>query len=137
LVSFGGPIGFICRIRSRCHVRHYHVCVEDVPDLTLRGVYFKDYFDQPSRAQIGTMVAILEVGAFCKIPSQSILIKVSSLAVGRIGDIIGRRRTIWYGALIFVVGGLLQTCAWGMPAMIVGRIISGVGVGLLSFFSLV
>ena len=31
-----------------------------------RGPYFKDYFDQPSRAQIGTMVAILEVGAFCK-----------------------------------------------------------------------
>ena len=30
-----------------------------------RGPYFKDYFDQPSRAQIGTMVAILEVGAFC------------------------------------------------------------------------
>ena len=30
------------------------------------GPYFKDYFDQPSRAQIGTMVAILEVGAFCK-----------------------------------------------------------------------
>jgi hypothetical protein len=31
-----------------------------------RGPYFKDYFNQPSRAQIGTMVAILEVGAFCK-----------------------------------------------------------------------
>jgi len=30
-----------------------------------RGPYFKDYFDQPTRAQIGTMVAILEVGAFC------------------------------------------------------------------------
>jgi len=55
--------------------------------------------------------------------------------VGRIGDIIGRRRTIWYGALIFVVGGLFQTCAWGMPAMIVGRIISGVGVGLLSYYA--
>jgi MFS family permease len=78
------------------------------------------------------MVAILEVGAFCMTPFNIPLIVVSSLAVGRIGDIIGRRRTIWYGALIFVVGGLFQTCAWGMPAMIVGRIISGVGVGLLS-----
>jgi MFS family permease len=79
------------------------------------------------------MVAILEVGAFCVTPLDSVLTIVSSLAVGRIGDIIGRRRTIWYGALIFVVGGLLQTCAWGMSAMIVGRIISGVGVGLLSY----
>ena len=94
-------------------------------------MYFKDYFDQPSRAQIGTMVAILEVGAFCTDLNFKTDV-VSSLAVGRIGDIIGRRRTIWYGALIFVVGGLLQTCAWSMAIMIIGRIISGVGVGLLS-----
>jgi MFS family permease len=99
----------------------------------IRGPYFKDYFNQPSRAQIGTMVAILEVGAFCIPPSFQLMI-VSSLAVGRIGDIIGRRRTIWYGALIFVVGGVFQTCAWGMPVMIIGRVISGVGVGLLSYF---
>ena len=100
----------------------------------VRGVYFKDYFDQPSRAQIGTMVAILEVGAFCTFLQCVLwLIVVSSLAVGRIGDIIGRRRTIWYGALIFVVGGILQTCAWSMTIMIIGRIISGVGVGLLSY----
>lgn len=98
----------------------------------VRGVYFKDYFDQPSRAQIGTMVAILEVGAFCT-DLEFITDVVSSLAVGRIGDIIGRRRTIWYGALIFVVGGVLQTCAWSMAIMIIGRIISGVGVGLLSY----
>jgi MFS family permease len=58
---------------------------------------------------------------------------VSSLAVGRIGDIIGRRRTIWYGALIFVVGGIFQTCAWSMAIMIIGRVISGIGVGLLSY----
>jgi MFS family permease len=53
------------------------------------------------------MVAILEVGAFC-----------SSLVVGRVGDIIGRKKTILYGS--------------GMPMMVVGRIIAGVGVGMLS-----
>ena len=67
------------------------------------------------------MVAILEVGAF-----------FSSLVVGRVGDIIGRRRTIFYGAVIFVLGGALQTFAVGMSTMICGRIIAGVGVGLLS-----
>jgi MFS family permease len=80
------------------------------------------------------MVAILEVGAF---GTPNVLLRslmtVSSLAVGRIGDIIGRRRTIWYGALIFVVGGVLQTCAWNMLIIIMGRIISGVGIGLLSY----
>lgn len=85
------------------------------------GVYFNDYFDQPSKAQIGTMVAILEVGAF-----------FSSLVVGRVGDIIGRKKTILYGSIIFFVGGALQSFANGMPMMMTGRIIAGVGVGMLS-----
>lgn len=67
------------------------------------------------------MVAILEVGAF-----------VSSISVGRIGDMLGRRKTILYGSAIFFVGGFLQTIANGMPMMILGRIIAGLGVGALS-----
>ena len=67
------------------------------------------------------MVAILEIGAFC-----------SSLVVGKIGDIIGRRKTILYGSMIFFIGGALQSFASGMPMMLVGRITAGVGVGMLS-----
>lgn len=67
------------------------------------------------------MVAILEVGAL-----------VSSLVVGRLGDIIGRRKTILYGSMIFFVGGALQTLANGMSMMLLGRIVAGVGVGMLS-----
>ena len=70
---------------------------------------------------MGTMVAILEIGAFC-----------SSLVVGRVGDIIGRRKTILYGSCIFFVGGAFQTFANGMPMMLLGRITAGVGVGMLS-----
>ncbi|KAK2801067.1 hypothetical protein FQN50_007875 [Emmonsiellopsis sp. PD_5] len=87
----------------------------------ITGAYFKDYFGQPTKAEIGTMVAILEVGAF-----------ISSLMVGRLGDIIGRRRTILYGSMVFFVGGAFQTCATGIPMMLVGRIIAGLGVGALS-----
>lgn len=83
--------------------------------------YFLTYFDQPSRLQIGTMVAILEVGAF-----------VSSLLVGKLGDVIGRRKTILYGAVIFVIGGTFQTFTIGLVSMIIGRTISGFGVGMLS-----
>jgi len=87
----------------------------------ITGPYFKDYFNQPSRAEIGTMVAILEIGAL-----------VASLCVGQIGDMIGRRKTILYGALIFIVGGACQTFATGMPMMLLGRIVAGLGVGALS-----
>ncbi|KAH8422953.1 putative MFS monosaccharide transporter [Aspergillus melleus] len=72
----------------------------------ITGAYFNDYFDQPSKAAIGTVVAILEVGAF-----------ISSLLVGRIGDLIG---------------GALQAFATDLSMMMVGRIIAGLGVGALS-----
>ncbi|KAI0143245.1 hypothetical protein BJ166DRAFT_597155 [Pestalotiopsis sp. NC0098] len=87
----------------------------------ITGPYFRDYFNNPSHAEIGTMVAILEIGAL-----------ISSLAVGKIGDVIGRRKTIRYGSAIFFVGGALQTCATNMPMMMLGRIIAGLGVGSLS-----
>ncbi|MCJ1374905.1 hypothetical protein MMC20_006138 [Loxospora ochrophaea] len=87
----------------------------------ITGGFFKDYFNQPTAAEIGTMVAVLEVGAF-----------IASISVGRIGDMIGRRRTILYGSMIFFVGGACQTFCNGMPMMIVGRIIAGLGVGALS-----
>lgn len=52
--------------------------------------------------------------------------------VGQIGDMIGRRKTILYGSLVFFVGGGLQTTATSMAMMMVGRIIAGFGVGALS-----
>jgi MFS family permease len=92
------------------------------PVLTIRrGPYFKAYFNQPTRAEVGTMVAILEIGAFC-----------SSLVVGKVGDIIGRKKTILYGSIIFFFGGACQSFANGMPMMLLGRITAGVGVGMLS-----
>lgn len=67
------------------------------------------------------MVAVLEVGAF-----------MSSLLVGRVGDLIGRRRTILYGSIVFFIGGAFQTFASGIPMMMVGRVVAGLGVGALS-----
>lgn len=87
----------------------------------ITGPYFKEYFNQPSSAEIGTMVAVLEIGAL-----------VSSLAVGTVGDILGRRLTIFYGAIIFVIGGGFQSFTNGFSMMIVGRVVSGLGVGMLS-----
>ncbi|KAL2174243.1 uncharacterized protein P884DRAFT_287376 [Thermothelomyces heterothallicus CBS 202.75] len=85
------------------------------------GEYFRKYFHDPTPVQIATMVAILEIGAL-----------ISSLMVGRIGDIIGRRKTIFYGSCVFFVGGALQSFAVNMPMMLAGRVLAGLGVGMLS-----
>ncbi|KAG9096460.1 hypothetical protein FS749_008422 [Ceratobasidium sp. UAMH 11750] len=87
----------------------------------ITGPQFKAYFKQPDSYQIGTMVAILEVGAF-----------ITSIAAGRIADIIGRRRTLFTGAVVFVIGGAIQSFTIGFKTMVSGRIVSGFGVGMLS-----
>lgn len=57
---------------------------------------------------------------------------VTSVAAGRVGDLIGRKGTLFVGAIVFTIGGIIQTFTTGFWSMIVGRLISGFGVGLLS-----
>lgn len=47
-----------------------------------------------------------------------------------IGDMLGRRKTIFVGSAIMVVGAILQASAFSLPHLIVGRIITGLGNGL-------
>lgn len=102
----------------------------------ITGPYFKQFFNSPGPLEVGTMVAVLELGALGTsvssifFPLLSPL--VTSIAAGRVGDIIGRKGTLFVGALVFTIGGAVQTFTTGFYVMIVGRVISGFGVGLLS-----
>lgn len=93
----------------------------------ITGPYFKTAFGDPetgappTAAQIGTVVSVLEVGAF-----------VTSLLAGRLADLKGRRWVIAVGSLVFTLGGLLQASATNLWMLGLGRIISGLGVGFLS-----
>ncbi|KAM5467916.1 hypothetical protein MauCBS54593_005198 [Microsporum audouinii] len=55
---------------------------------------------------------------------------VGALACIWIGDRLGRRKTIWLGSAIMVVGAALQASAYGLPHFIVGRLVTGFGNGL-------
>lgn len=90
----------------------------------LTGPYFQSYFQHPTAFEVATMVSILEIGAF-----------IGSLLVGTVGDIFGRKKTIFWGGMIFAVGGGFQTLCNGFPVMVFGRVISGFGVGFLSYVS--
>jgi MFS family permease len=57
---------------------------------------------------------------------------VTSIAAGQVGDTLGRKGTLFIGAVVFTVGGAVQTFTNGFAVMIIGRVISGFGVGLLS-----
>lgn len=87
------------------------------------------------------MVAVLEIGALSTfstcltttIEHSTPILIVTSILAGRLGDAVGRRQTLFIGATIFVLGGAIQTAATGFNSMVVGRLISGAGVGLLSY----
>ena len=47
-----------------------------------------------------------------------------------IGEWLGRKKTIMLGTSIMLIGAVLQVSAFGVPQMIVARIIAGIGNGL-------
>jgi MFS family permease len=49
-----------------------------------------------------------------------------------IGDKLGRKKAVWLGLSMNVIGALLQTTSFRLPQMIVGRVINGFGMGVVS-----
>ncbi|KAK3714328.1 hypothetical protein LTR37_007914 [Vermiconidia calcicola] len=76
-------------------------------------------FDNPSAVVQSQLVSTYYLGAV-----------FGAFASNYIGDKIGRRRAILLGCIFLTVGGALQAAAFGLPQMIVGRIVGGVGTGL-------
>jgi EmrB/QacA subfamily drug resistance transporter len=54
-----------------------------------------------------------------------------TVVFGNLADIYGRKPVMLWGIGIFVVGSILAGFAWSMPAMIVFRLVQGVGAGAL------
>ena len=45
------------------------------------------------------------------------------------GDILGRPRQIMVGSTIIAIGAIIQAASYGVPQMMVGRIVAGLGTG--------
>lgn len=46
-----------------------------------------------------------------------------------LGDVLGRRRMIFAGSSVMVVGAILQCSSFSLPQLIVGRLVTGFGNG--------
>ena len=67
----------------------------------------------------GTVVAIYEIGCF-----------FGALAAFAFAERLGRRWSIMIGCAILTVGAAIQTSSHGIPQLIVGRIVAGIGNGI-------
>ncbi|KAL8870827.1 MAG: hypothetical protein Q9174_003216 [Haloplaca sp. 1 TL-2023] len=79
---------------------------------------FLSTFGYPSSALLGTINAIYEIGCFC-----------GAISVFLIGEKLGRKKCIYTGAVLQFIGAALQAASYGVPQMIVGRIVCGWGNG--------
>ncbi|KAL6242282.1 hypothetical protein RBB50_010830 [Rhinocladiella similis] len=79
---------------------------------------FLAQFGYPSSSLLGTINAIYEIGCFA-----------GAINVFLVGEKIGRRKCLYVGALLMGIGAILQASAYGVPQMIVGRIVCGWGNG--------
>lgn len=60
---------------------------------------------------------------------------ITALFAGTFADIFGRRPTIMFSNILFIVGAILQVCSHSIWQMIIGRFIMGFGVGIGSLIS--
>ncbi|KAK9462288.1 general substrate transporter [Lipomyces oligophaga] len=87
----------------------------------IESPFFLSVFNDPDSGLLGTVSAIYDVGA-----------AFGAILCMIVGNYLGRRRVIMLGCVIAIVGAILQASSRHMSQLIVGRIIAGFGVGLLT-----
>ncbi|KAI1500359.1 putative sugar transporter [Biscogniauxia marginata] len=86
---------------------------------------FQDLFPQVQDGNVsGAVTSCFLLGAF-----------FGAIAAFVAGDKLGRKRTITLGHVLSLVGATLQSLAWSMPQLVIGRVLNGVGIGMTSTMS--
>lgn len=78
-------------------------------------------FHHPTAGPQGAIVAAMPAGSF-----------IGALAVSKLADTLGRKRTIVLSGWIWVLGAILQCASVNRAMLVVGRIIAGLSVGIAS-----
>ncbi|KAK2841583.1 hypothetical protein FQN49_006116 [Arthroderma sp. PD_2] len=85
----------------------------------LIGEDFLRTMGHPSTNLQGTMTSVYNIGCF-----------VGAMSTVWTGDYFGRPRQIIVGSTIIAIGGIIQASAYGVPQMMVGRVVAGLGTGM-------
>jgi MFS family permease len=80
---------------------------------------FQNTFDHPNPSLLGFLVASYEIGAL-----------FGALIIFILGDRFGRRTINMSGVSVIAIGGAVQASSFGVPQFLVGRIVSGIGLGM-------
>jgi MFS family permease len=67
----------------------------------------------------GLTIGLYEIGCF-----------IGAISCLWLGDMLGRRKIIWIGTIIMVIGAIIPATSFGIAQLIIGRVIGGVGNGM-------
>ncbi|KAI9757170.1 MAG: DNA-directed RNA polymerase [Chaenotheca gracillima] len=82
---------------------------------------YLDYFDNPDATLQGGITASMSAGSF-----------VGALGAGFLSDRLGRRWSLFIASCIWIVGSVIQLSSQNVAQLVVGRIVNGLCVGIMS-----
>ena len=82
---------------------------------------YLDYFGHPDSTKQGGITASMSAGSF-----------VGALLAGGLADRLGRKGALKVASVIWVIGAALQCSSQNVPHLIVGRVVSGLSIGITS-----
>lgn len=80
-----------------------------------------NYFHNPQGAKQGAITSAMPAGSL-----------LGSLVSSPLGDYLGRKKAIQIGSILWILGSIIQTASQTVGMLVVGRIISGICVGITS-----
>jgi len=85
----------------------------------MTGDPFNQDFSYPGPDMQGFISAIYDLGCFA-----------GAICMFVFGERWGRRKSIIYGAILVIVGTVIQTASYGVPQILIGRAVAGLGNGI-------
>lgn len=82
---------------------------------------FRETFNEPNASTIGNIVSLYEIGCF-----------FGAISTFITGERFGRRKTILIGSALMLFGAIVQAASHTVGVMILGRLISGLGMGAIN-----
>lgn len=82
---------------------------------------YLEYFGHPDSSLQGGITASMSGGSL-----------VGALIAGTLADRFGRRGALKIASIVFVIGAVLQASAQNVAHLIVGRVVSGLSIGVTS-----
>lgn len=87
----------------------------------MNATTFLKQFDNPSSTQQGLITGLYDAGCL-----------VGSILAFLFGERLGRKKSIYVGAWIVIIGTILQATAHVVVHLIVARVFTGIGVGIMT-----